>query len=180
MIPTSELHCDQSESDTIYKIVCSISLKREQLELDPQWLFEKAIQDETSNNWADAYIKIKYLDAPKIASAIRSDMIYKIKEEENGKIHKTRLSSSENQDKEKDEIRKDSSTAQFVVILLDASLLACSDLSIGLVDIKRAYLQSWPIKKKIYARPPREYIPRQDYLWKLQKLLYGIKKAGRQ
>lgn len=51
-------------------------------------------------------------------------------------------------------------------------------------DIKGAYLQSSPIKRAIYVKPPRDWIRigkcKRIELWKLLKIPYGIVEAGRQ
>lgn len=93
---------------------------------------------------------------------------------------KPRLCSHGNRDKDKDGIRKDSSTAQFDIIRLIASITASLNLSLASIDIKGAYLQSGPIKRDIYIRPPRECFTKRGTLWKLTKLPYGIVEAGRQ
>lgn len=51
---------------------------------------------------------------------------------------------------------------------------------LGHVDITRAYLQSEPIQRTIYVRPPRDLGTVRGTLCRLTKLPYGIIKAGRQ
>lgn len=51
---------------------------------------------------------------------------------------------------------------------------------IGTADIKGAFLQSGPIRRYIFVRPPREWPRLRGRLWKLLKLPYGITDAGRQ
>jgi len=52
---------------------------------------------------------------------------------------------------------------------------------LGLVDISGAYMQSGPIRRSIYVRPPREWHnTERGHVWQLLKLPYGITEAGRQ
>lgn len=53
-------------------------------------------------------------------------------------------------------------------------------LTLGSTYIQDAYLQSGPITRELYIRPPLEGMQRRGFLWKLVKLPYGICKAGRQ
>lgn len=44
--------------------------------------------------------------------------------------------------------------------------------------VKGAYMQSGPIQRAIYIRPPKYICPRQHRIRKLQRLSYGIVEAG--
>lgn len=89
---------------------------------------------------------------------IGSHIVYKRKNEEDGTMRlKARICPHGNHDTKKDNIKKDSSTAQFDIIRLMLSLLKFTGYRIGLVHTKGAYLQSGPIQRKIYARPPFEW-----------------------
>lgn len=52
-----------------------------------------------------------------------------------------------NRDIEKDDIRKDSSTAQLDVLILMLTILTFLPFRIGIVDMKGEYLQSGPIRR---------------------------------
>lgn len=93
---------------------------------------------------------------------------------------KARIVPHGNRDDEKDNIRKDSSTAQLFVIRLLLSLVTFLCFRLATADIKGAYLQSGPIQRDIYVRPPKEWCGPRGILWKLLKLPYGIVEAGRQ
>ena len=84
-----------------------------------------------------------------------------------------------NEDVEKDIIRKDAATAHLTTIRLILSMAACYNFELGQIDIKAAYFQSGPIKRRIYVRPPRELLLFRT-LWLLLGLPYGIVEAGRQ
>lgn len=89
-----------------------------------------------------------------------------------------------NHDDEKHSIRKDSAIAQVNIVRLLPSLTTSLNYRLGMVDLKGAHLQSGPIKRTMYVRPPTEWSGMKQYegakLWKLTKLLCGIAKAGRQ
>lgn len=91
---------------------------------------------------------------------------------------KSRICTHGNRDRMKDDIRKDSSTAQFNVIRMTLSKATDMDDVLGHVEIRGAYIQSGPIQRTIYVRPPRKWEAQEEILWRLTKLPYGIKEAG--
>lgn len=104
-----------------------------------------------------------------------------VKQEENGKKRlKDSLCPHGNRDKMKNNIRKDSATAQFDVIRLFCSIATILNFRLGFLDIQKAYLQSGPIQREIFVRPPRECGADRGTVWKLMKLPYGITDVGRQ
>ncbi len=118
---------------------------------------------------------------PGDANLISSHVAYKIKVTEEDKLKlKARICPHGNRDKDKDGIRKDSAAAQFPTIRLMLSLSALMGFRVGTIDISAAYLQSGPIKREIFVRPPKEHNGRRGVIWKLLKLPYGIAEAGRQ
>lgn len=118
---------------------------------------------------------------PKNANVISSHVAYKIKIDEDESLKlKDRICPHGNRDKEKDVIRKDSASVQFPIIRLMLRISALLSLRIGKVDISAAYLQSGPITREIFVRPPKEHGGKRGTLWKLLKLPYGIAEAGRQ
>lgn len=109
-------------------------------------------------------------------------IVYKVKTEEDGTERlRTRICPHGNQDRGKDNVRKDCSTAQCDVIRLMLALVTFIDYRLGLVDIKGAYLQSEPIQRRICVRPPYGWhdMPR-GHLSYMHILRYGISEAGRQ
>ena len=67
-----------------------------------------------------------------------------------------------------------------MIIRLMLCLSAMFGFRLGHLDVKGAYMQSGPIKRDIYVRPPKELNPKPGELWHLLKLPYGIIEAGRQ
>lgn len=97
-----------------------------------------------------------------------------------GGVLKARIAPHGNHESDKEDIGKDSSTSQLFVIRLLMSLVPFLGFKIGMADIKGAYLQSGPIRRVLYVRPPREWNEPRGVLWRLTKLPYGVVEAGRQ
>lgn len=93
---------------------------------------------------------------------------------------KARLCPNGNHDRTKKTASKDSATAEFAIIRLLLSMAIFLQLRLGCIDIKGVYLQSGPIKRRIYVRLPPELGSPRNILWKIQKLPYGFTEAGRQ
>ena len=112
---------------------------------------------------------------------ISSHVVYKVETSENGsKTLKARIVPHGNSGNEKENIRKDSSTAQFDDIRLLLVVTTLLGMRLTMADIKGAYLQGGPIQREIFVRPPREWGGQRGRLWKLKKLPYRIFEAGRQ
>lgn len=148
----------------------------------PSWVTEKALNEEHDNNWDKAYREVEERSIPRNANVISSHVVYKIKTEETGEHRlKARICPHGNKDHMKDYVRKDSATAQFNIIRLMLTMTTFFTMRMGVVDISGAYMQSGPIKREIYVRPPREWEGTQrGKVWKLLKLPYGVPEAGRQ
>jgi hypothetical protein len=157
------------------------TVTRRRLEFAPPWILEQAFEEEMSN-WRDTVQPVRMMraDARK-HNCVRSHALYKIKEDESGSLKlKCRLVPNGNLDREKDIVRKDSASVQFPIIRLILSLASLWGFSVGVVDVKAAYLQSGPISRELYVFPPAEYRGPRDLVWQLLKLPYGITEAGRQ
>ena len=139
------------------------------LNFAPSWIVEEVFQTELQFNWHEAFETVNEETVSRSANVISSHVIYSIKCQENGaKTLKARIVPDGNRDVEKHNIRKDSSTAQFDIIrilFMDVSLLG---FRLGMADIEGAYLQSGPIRRTIYVRPPSEWQGPRGTLWKLK------------
>lgn len=173
--------CEQDELDKLYKAIGSEQVSYGKMSLAPAWLIEKAVREELTSNWNDAYVEVPEASVTSDANVVTSHFVFKIKVEEHGRKRlKARLCPHGNRNPMKIEIRRDSSTAQFDVIRLLMSLAVLLRFTIGWIDIKGAFLQSGPIKRLLYVRPPRRWVSTRGMLWRLTKLPYGIGEAGRQ
>lgn len=171
--------------DEIYEQIGSQQVTKRQLEFAPSWVCQKAFNKEFEDNWRGAFQEIHEEDIPMDANIIRSHVVYKIKTDEAGhRKLKARLCPHGNEDAEKDQVRKDSANAQLSIVRLLLSLTSFLGFKVCTADIKGAFLQSGPIQREIYFKPPREWHYVQKYrkgvLWKLLKMPYGIVEAGRQ
>ena len=180
--PYAKLESDRARIlDTIHDTIGSQQVSFNGLGFAPSWIALEAFDKEYTSNWADAYEEVDEKDVPANANVITSHTVYKVKVSEDGsKDLKSRIVPHGNRDNEKDNIRKDSSTAQFDVIRLLLAVATFVGMRLAMADIKGAYLQSGPIQRKIFVRPPREWRGERGKLWKLKKLPYGIIEAGRQ
>lgn len=77
-------------------------------------------------------------------------------------------------DLEKDDIRTDSSTAQFQITRTTLLLVVILGFEIATVDMKRAYPQFCDLSNNIYARPPKGRTPLPKIAWKLLKTVCSI------
>ena len=167
--------------DRIHEVIGSKQVTATQLTFAPRFILEEALKSEHDSNWTDAYEEVPDHDVPRSANVITSHVVYKLKTDESGdRKLKARIVPHGNHDNEKDSIRKDSSNASLFVVRLLLSLVTFLGFKIGTADIKGAFLQSGPITRQIYVRPPREWQGQRGVLWKLNKLPYGIADAGRQ
>lgn len=85
----------------------------------PPWIINKSIDAEVSSNWTEAYTEVNANEIAGDANTISSHIVSKLETEGKGKMRlKSRVCSHENEDKFKNDVRKDSATAQFDVIRL--------------------------------------------------------------
>lgn len=86
-------------------------------------------------------------------------MVYKLKTDEQGiRMMKAGIVPHGNHDDLKDDTRKDSSNASLFVVRLMLSIVTFLGFRIATADIKGAFIQSGPITRDIYIRPPREWM----------------------
>lgn len=131
------------------------------MEFAPFWIVDKALKQEIKNNENDAVKEIHKGKVPKTENLIPSHILYKVRGKKNNKKRlETRLCPNGNRDKMKMTVRKDSATAQFDGNRLFLSLATFHSRLIC-VDIKGAYLQRGPLKRRIYMGPSHElWLPR--------------------
>ena len=171
----------RQELEDVHKIYEAHQVSGGKLDFTLPWLLEQAFEKEHDSNWVEAYGQVGERDIPAHANVITSHVVYKLKTDEIGNRDlKARIVPHGNHDAEKDEIRKDSSTAQLFVIRLLFSVVTFLGFRLRMADIKGAYLQSGPITREIFVQPPRKWTGPRGTLWKLTKIRYGIVEAGRQ
>lgn len=174
-----------SDLQTVLKAVQSEIGSRQvtisSLEFAPDWLIDDSIKSELDTNWIDAYTSIPLKELPKSANIIGSHFVFKIKEDESHQLKmKARLVLHGNRDRDRYSVRRDSASADLSIVRLIILLAIILGFEISTADVKGAYMQSGPIQREIYVRPPSRINTRQNTVWKLQRLPYGIVEAGRQ
>lgn len=148
----------------------------------PRWVVEKAIMKELENyTEKKAYEEVHVKDLPKDANLISSHCFFQIKYDGDEDILKLkcRLVPHGNRDKDKDEVRKDSNTAQFPVIRALLAIASFFGLRIAIIDISGAYLQAGPLPRLVFMRPPPGWSSSPLFIWKLLKPAYGLAESGR-
>ena len=104
------------------------------LQFAPQWIVDQAIAAEKENYLhANAYQEVEYGQLPRNANIISSHHFFQIRcDGEEGKLKlKYRLVPHGNSDRDNDFVRKDSATAQFLIIRVVLSLAAIFSFSIA-------------------------------------------------
>lgn len=66
-----------------------------------------------------------------------------------------------------------------MITRLVVALAVISGFQTGTADIKADFIQSGPILREVYVRPPFHHVKR-GLLWKLTKLPYELVEVGRQ
>lgn len=87
----------------------------------------------------------------------------------NGHRHKDRFS-----------VRRDSLSADLSTVQMVLSIAMVLKMEITTADVRGAYMQLGPTQRAIYSQLPKYICSGQNMIWKLQKLSYGVVKAGRQ
>lgn len=86
---------------------------------------------------------------------------------------KSRLVPRGKRDKDKYEVRVDSSIAQFAVFRLVSSLAVVFNFRTASLDIKSAYLNAGSLERDIYVRPLKSWTPSRQTVLKFLKPTYG-------
>ena len=172
----------QEVLNMIHKTIGTTTVTYKALEFAPPWITDESFQKEFEDNWINSFEPISEAEVPRNKSNIVTcHTLYRIKQNEHGERKlKARIVPHGNRDKEKHNIRGDSAAVQFDAIRLTLSMASIRKYRLALVDIKGAFMQSGNTKRRIYVRPPREWKGDRGILWKLIRLPYGIKEAGRQ
>lgn len=144
------------------------------LEHAPQWLIDVAVHIEMETNWKDAYIKNPAYNITNNANIISSHFVFRIKEDETNNLKlKARLVLHGNRDKNRFTVRRDSASADLNTVRMIISLAQTLHFDMATADVQGAYMQSGPIKRNIFVRPPKQ-LPTTRCIWKLTRLPYGI------
>jgi hypothetical protein len=134
----------------------------------PPWVIEKAVETERQN-YMNVVEETSHAQTGPSANALSTHSFLKIKFEDGSYRLKCRLVPHGNRDEAKDALRKDSSTAQRSVIRLVLAIEMLHKFSGGSIDVVAAYLQSGPLPRRVFVRPPRG-CAKPGCLWRLLRL----------
>jgi len=180
--PTSLESTEQELLLRIKDVVGDASVTEHKLQFAPRWIIDKAINKEKKNyKDKEAYVPVSIRSVPRQSNIISSHHFFQVKTDgstDRLKL-KCRLVPHGNRDSEKDSIRSDSSTAQFVCIRFLLSLASLLHFGIASLDISGAYLQAGKLQRDIYMRPPKGWTEYIDEVWKIVKPAYGLVESGR-
>ncbi|KAA8492111.1 Copia protein [Porphyridium purpureum] len=143
-------------------------------------IFQRALDAEIEN-WRDGrYTEVSHdLVFPR-SNIIGSHIVFKLKFETQQTLKlKARLVLWGHLDKDKAWLISDTPTLPIAAVRLVFLTAATHECAICKVDVIGAYLQSGPIDRDVYVRPPPA-IEQASILWKLNAKAYGLIDAGRQ
>jgi hypothetical protein len=194
-LPKPPLHADQLSisSDRFRSSLRQTLLRKLQTELGggpasgtrraaitAPWIVDEAFAKEFSN-WTDAFIVVQNTQLPPNCNYVQSHSFYRIKPRDDGSLSlKTRIVIHGNEDKEKELIRKDTESCSFSSTRFILAISTSFHFDLSFFDVSGAYLQSGPIHRDVFVRPPNEWNGPSHCSWELIKLPYGICEAGRQ
>lgn len=143
------------------------------------WLLDKIIKSELCTNWDGAYQTVLVPFVPRNENINGFLIVFKKKKDGEGKLNlNARLVLHGNRGRVCFSVCRDSATADLSVIRLIISLATILGFQIVTADVKGAYMQSGPIQREIYVRPPTCIDKPRNTIRKLQRIPYGIAKAG--
>lgn len=137
----------------LYNRVGTKQVTASELAWAPSWLLDEAIEAEHMANWTDVYEVVDINALPDRANVISSHYVFKIKDEIGKPLRlKARLVLHGNRDVDKDNVRRDSASAELTVVRLVLALATLLGFSIATADVRGAYMQSGEAGRNIYVR----------------------------
>ena len=177
----AQLESDEQKILTqIKKVIGDKTVSERKHNFAPQWIIDKAKAKE-KDKYDGCFEEVKIKDLPKDANLITSHHFFQVKSDgTKGKLKlKCRLLPHGNKNKYKDEVRKESASAQFPIIRLVLSIAAFLGFTLASIDIKGAYLQGGSLGPDIFIYPPARWGSAGRIVWMLIKPAYGIVESGR-
>ena len=137
--------------EQIKKVIGDNTVSQRKLNPAPQWIIDKAVAKE-KDNYDGCFEEVKIKNLPKDANLITSHHFFQVKSDgTKGNLKlKFRIVPHGNKDKYKDEVHKDSATAQFPIIRLVLSIAAFLGFTLPSIDIKGAYIQGGSLGRHIF------------------------------
>lgn len=172
---------EQNVLVNIESVIGKRQVSGSEMQFAPPWILDRAVKREIAENWTEAYEPVHRGQLQKGANIISSHFVYRVKTDELGvKMLKARLVIHGNRDADKDLIRKDAVAANLFITRFLLSVGTLMHFKFGVADIKGAFMQSGPITRELYVKPPKLLQVNRNIYWKLKKLPYGVADASRQ
>lgn len=128
-----------------------------------------------------AYKTVNESSVPRGINLIGSHLIFKVKEGHSRQLKmKARLVLHVNRDCDRFSVRFDSAPTDLSILRIIIALASILGFAIATAKFKGAYMQSGPIQRELYVISPDRIRQRQNPIWKLKRLPYGIVEAGLQ
>ena len=172
--------CEQDILKQIRNVIGDKAVSESKLQFAPRWIIDKAIENE-KNNYKSSIEPVCRFNLPGNANVVSSHHFFVVKfDGESGKLKlRCRVVPHGNRDQLKDDLRSDSSTAQFPIIRTVLSMAVIHKFTLATLDISKAYLQAGDLQRDIYMRPPTGWEASRGEVWKLLKPAYGLVESGR-
>lgn len=139
----------------------------------PSYIVSSAYMAE-EHNFQSQYTSIYLSRVPSHANLSRSHVLYKIKIRDDGSLTcKARIAPYGNEDKEKENLKTDSSSCSPFLIRVLFSLCVIFQWYLTKIDLKGAILQSCSVTRDVYVIPPRECYDRR-FIRLLNVATYGL------
>ncbi|KAA8495360.1 Respiratory burst oxidase-like protein C [Porphyridium purpureum] len=147
----------------------------------PSNIFEEALTRELQV-WNGAYEEVDVSQIPSGANVIGCHVLFNVKPAAGNKQRrlKARLVLHGHRDKERSMVRGDAPVPNSNAQRLVASICAAMGWQAFNGDVEGAYMKSGPAPRLIFVRLPPFLEARRRTLWKLLKMPYGLRDAGRQ
>ena len=128
----------------------------------------------------DNFEVFEVVDMPDSDNIISTEWVLVEKEKMDGtKVVKARLCIRGDQEKALFNIPRDSPTVNKISVKLLVTLAVSQGWDIRSCDVERAFLQSDPIEREVFVRPPVEMNLPRDKVLQLKKTAYGLVDASR-
>ena len=127
----------------------------------------------------DTFDVYELVDAPEKIQPIDTEWVLVEKEVEGKTVTKARLCMRGDCEQNRHNIPKESPTVNKITLRIMLALAATKNLNINCADIKRAFLQTEPISRDVYVKPPIEAQIPNNKCWKLKRSVYGLVDASR-
>ena len=170
---SARLNSSSTPSTTYYFTTKEFYFHSSRASHEEKLLALKAEHDSWVSN--SVFIPVSRHEVPRGLNIIPSIVIYRWKE--SGRL-KARICPRGDLDRDKEQLRVDAPTALPTHVRLFCSLAASKKWEIRSCDVTTAFLQTGPMDRAIFIKPPHEMINFMgvpaDTIWRMQVTVYGL------